>query len=117
MTIHRPYRQSRLLQKRYLLRLKRDEFCCDHLYRVITDGSFLVYDDEKREFLISRPYAESADRLDYCPWCASRMPASLSDAWYAAVEKNIPNFDEFSTPRAQIPLAFRSSAWWKKRKL
>jgi hypothetical protein len=106
-----------LLQKRYLSRLNRDEFCCDHLYGVVTDGPFLAYDDEKREFLILRLYTESADRLDYCPWCATRMPASLDEARYAAVEKIIPNFDEFSTPRAQIPSALRSSAWWKREKL
>ncbi|HEY1189121.1 MAG TPA: hypothetical protein VGE74_15815 [Gemmata sp.] len=45
--------------------------------------------------------------IRFCPWCGTRLPASLRDEWFAELERH-----GIDPSAGEVPAAFRSSAWW-----
>lgn len=59
-------------------------------------------------------------RMFWCPWCGKKLPESLRDMWFDAVEgMGLDDIDIFSDiendPR--IPEDMKSDSWWRKRML
>jgi hypothetical protein len=50
-------------------------------------------------------------RIDFCPWCGSRLPESKRDQWFEALEAT--GVDPLTDADA-VPPAFRSDEWRKK---
>lgn len=49
-------------------------------------------------------------KMEYCPWCGTKLPASKRDLWFEELEKSgIENPLE-----EELPEEFNSDAWWKK---
>lgn len=56
--------------------------------------------------------------INFCPWCGSELPKSLSDRWFQILEEehelDMPDLPE---QKAKIPTEFLTDEWWKKRGL
>jgi hypothetical protein len=50
-------------------------------------------------------------RIDFCPWCGSRLPESKRDRWFEALEAM--GVDPLTDADA-VPSAYRSDEWRKK---
>lgn len=51
-------------------------------------------------------------RIQYCPWCGKKLPASKRDLWFDTLEKmGITEVDD-----KRIPKRFKSGAWYSRRK-
>jgi hypothetical protein len=48
-------------------------------------------------------------RIDFCPWCGTRLPESKRDQWFEALEAM--GIDPLSDA---VPPAYRSDEWRKK---
>ena len=60
-------------------------------------------------------------RIDYCPWCSSKLLSPLDEKYDELLSKaiNIP-VDEITLETYQsnkIPSEFKTDEWWKKRGL
>jgi hypothetical protein len=56
--------------------------------------------------------------IDYCPWCAKKLPESLRDKWFETLEKEYGLDDPDSKEQQKlIPKEFETDEWWKKRGL
>lgn len=69
------------------------------------------YDASIRSYyLIVREDEETQVRQEiwFCPWCAKKLPDSLRDEWFEALEKLglDPTEDE-------IPPDYRDETWWR----
>ena len=106
-------------------------WCCNDLKRAITyedapePGSIVLYRHVWREFSIPSgdiTSKETPDAIYYCPYCGSRLPRSLWDEWYNALEDEYNLFYDERTEYhddflRRVPPEFRSDEWWKKRGL
>jgi hypothetical protein len=70
----------------------------------------IAYSARFREYgLIYQDGGTSRQLLQYCPWCGSKLPASLRDRWFERLEELglEPNDPE-------IPVEMKTDAWWRK---
>ena len=97
--------------------------CCKLMTDMIDDERFPVdYGRRFREYGILRAnngeYGMVQQRMFYCPWCGQKLPGSLRNEWFDAIEAiGLDDIDIFSDierdPR--IPEDMRTDAWWRKR--
>lgn len=46
--------------------------------------------------------------IDYCPWCGTKLPASLRDRWFDALESmGVEPEDD------AVPAEFKDDRWWR----
>jgi hypothetical protein len=90
------------------------ELICDqHPDRHDCPDCLIRYAPELREYgLLIHDGGTSSLRILFCPWCGSRLPASLRDEWFAELERQ--GIDPWSD---EVPIEFRSSAWWETRRI
>lgn len=60
--------------------------------------------------------SSTIQRLDYCPWCGTKLPESLRDLWFETLEKlmgeTIYDIAFDSNRFGEIPQKFQSEEWW-----
>ncbi len=86
-------------------------FACEiHASPEECPDALIRYADHLREYgLRIHDGGSSAKAIRFCPWCGAKLPESLRERWFEALEAL--GFDD---PGAQdIPQAFRSSAWYR----
>ncbi len=44
----------------------------------------------------------------FCPWCSTRLPSSMRDAWFDAIEMM-----GLEPESADVPPAYRNDSWWR----
>jgi hypothetical protein len=71
------------------------------------DWGSVQYDNRFDEYWVTAGSARQS--LFYCPWCGEKLPASKRNAWFDAVEAL--GVDPWGD---QVPVEFRSDAWWKQ---
>lgn len=86
--------------------------CCDLLENAIRDPEYPITEIAKfREIgLTILDGGDSVVILAYCPWCGSRLPASLRDQWFNELERR--NIDPDGT---EIPNQFLTAEWYRDR--
>jgi hypothetical protein len=55
--------------------------------------------------------------LLFCPWCGKKLPRTLRIEWLRRLGRvgvSLPPSDPAKD--RTVPLAYRTDAWWKKRK-
>jgi hypothetical protein len=72
-----------------------------------TGESALEYDPRWREYTIAYLSDGSVQHIEWCPFCGSRLPPSLGDAWLA-------RRDELGIePGDEVPPDMRDDRWWR----
>jgi hypothetical protein len=83
-------------------------FCCERMSGQIWDA-IIRYDPRFGNFsIVVREDADTVTTqdIDYCPWCAARLPDSLRDRWFDELETlGIDPMNDL------IPERYRSDAW------
>ncbi len=109
-------------------RQKNHHFCCQAIESLIQDpyDSPLHYIPYKREFVLTTPgrYLKDSDeiatkfKISHCPRCGKKLPIPLTDQWYKILEEQF-GITEYVNQKilADLPRAFRTDEWWKKRGL
>ena len=90
--------------------------CCELISISIQDPRIGIdYDKTFREYGL---YTTSDARqvIPYCVFCGKKLPQSLSEKWFAILEKEYGLNDPFKK-KCVIPEEFKSDAWWKNRGL
>jgi hypothetical protein len=88
------------------------DHCCGAMTRFVEDDeTAVVYFRRFREYGISvLDGGESMIVIAFCPWCGTKLPASLRDEWSDAIERL-----GFEPGDERIPVEFHSDAWWRGR--
>lgn len=100
------------------LRALHDYPLFPELFDWIADGAIVCYEPALREFTIPNADGVSAYVLNHCPLTGRRLPASLRDEWYDALEA-VGAFPVGEVPPVGFlaPLPYRSDAWWRDTEL
>jgi hypothetical protein len=70
----------------------------------------VVYNRRFREYGIKILDGGTAVQLiTFCPWCGSKLPDSLRDAWFQRLDEL-----KLEPGEAQLPEEMKTDAWWKK---
>lgn len=95
------------------------QICCDAMQNALEDPRIHInYDPSYREY-----YIETKDHvviyvIDYCPWCAKKLPKNLTDEWFEILEKEYGVDDPDSKEQQKlVPEEFKTDEWWQKRGL
>ncbi|HZY17518.1 MAG TPA: hypothetical protein VFE82_03505 [Ramlibacter sp.] len=59
--------------------------------------------------LIVHDGGSSAIAIAFCPWCGTKLPASLRERWFEELEAQ--GFDDPSDQG--IPGRYKTDAWWR----
>lgn len=88
--------------------------CCAEMARHLLDGDVaIVYVDHLREYGIRILDGGSSFQLvQFCPWCGTRLPASVRDAWFKKLDEL-----GLEPEDPAVPEDMRSGLWWRSRKL
>lgn len=83
------------------------QHCCEKMVDMLSFVSLeMTYIPKFREYGINYAGGDSYQVIDFCPWCGSRLPDSLRNAWFEKL-------DELGMePEDDIPIEMRSDAWW-----
>jgi hypothetical protein len=94
--------------------------CCEDMRREVAHASgrrpglrdrpdwLIDYSPRFREYgLVVQSGGVSSTPIRFCPWCGSRLPASLRDEWYAELGRR--GIDPCGR---EVPAPFWSSEWW-----
>lgn len=98
----------------------QDKLCCTLMDIVIEDKeSALRYDPSLRMYYIREEHQPAARTIQYCPWCAAKLPESLYNEQEEILEKEYGLTDTWKGGKDydQIPPEFHTDEWWKKRGL
>ncbi len=92
------------------------EHCCTEINIHIHEKERIVkYIPFTREYGV-----QAADHviqmINFCPWCGERLPKSLRDEFFSALEKEY-NIEADVGSLSNVPPEFRTDEWWKKRGL
>ena len=87
-----------------------ESVCVEHPSRFDCPDALVDYAPRFDEYgLIVHDGGVSVVAIDYCPWCATRLPESKRDRWFAELARL--GFDD---PLSHdIPVPFRSDLWWR----
>jgi hypothetical protein len=75
----------------------------------LADETSILYVPKFREYGL--PVSDGGSSfvcIRFCPWCGARLPASLRDQWFDALEKL--GLDPYGE---DFPEEFISDSWWK----
>jgi hypothetical protein len=82
---------------------------CDGMREVLeTEESALEYQPAVRDYTIAYTDGASVQRIDYCPFCGTQLPASLYDERIARLEEM--GVEPFSD---DVPPEYRDDRWWR----
>lgn len=83
-------------------------FCCDQMAQQVAD-KVVRFDERYVQYdLTVRDDGEVLQQIDFCPWCATRLPESLREKWFDELEAM--GIDPMRDP---IPEPYQSSEWRK----
>ena len=105
---------------------KKTQYCCEWMDLFIKDPRVaIIYWPDYRMYVIpflqKGKYIEHVTKglpIDYCPWCATKLPKNLTDEWFTTLEKEYGLDDPDSKEQEKlVPEEFKTDEWWQKRNL
>lgn len=88
-----------------------ERVCEQHPNRHDCPDCLVGYSPRFREYgLLVHDGGSSSVRIQFCPWCGTRLPESLRDRWFNELEAL-----GIDPGRNEVPPAFQSSAWWTRQ--
>lgn len=106
--------------------MNHTKHCCELMDLFLTDIRIPIrYCPAYREYYVlmlengeKRGKLFAVQGIDYCPWCATKLPKSLRDEWFKILEKEYGLDDPDDKKQSKlIPEEFKTDEWWKKRGL
>lgn len=114
--------------------MQKTTHCCKQMDRLLCDHRVPIrYLDTIREYRLLKVlpserlphYFLAADpfhfgiTLSFCPWCGTRLPASLFNEWQRQIMQKLPHEEWQNTIFLldSIPQEYQSDTWWKQQKL
>jgi len=94
--------------------------CCIAMNNQLQEArSPIVYFQEWRDYAFLIPKFTGCATIDYCIYCGTRMPDSLSDKWFFILESKykLSGSKDFDSKNNKIPAEFLTDEWWKKRNI
>lgn len=96
------------------LRTLHDYALFPELFDWIADGAVVYYEPALREFSVPNADGVSAHLLRYCPLTGRRLPPSLRDEWFDALQAmGVLPVNEIPPTDFVAPPAYRSDGWWR----
>jgi hypothetical protein len=76
------------------------------------------YSPKFREYYLDATDGFGGGKIDFCPFCGTKLPKGLSDEWFDILEKEY-GLDDPGMPdqKEKVPAEFKTDEWWKKREL
>ena len=95
----------------------KEKLCCDLMSDAVNKHYIVGYDPMMRDYDISSD--KFSYTLDYCPWCATKLPTNLQTKWFDVIyeEYGIPYYDLDMDKFEKEHPEFATDEWWKKRGL
>ena len=95
------------------------EHCCERMDFFLKEEKVdIFYYKRWREYAIGMKNGTSAVQIiHFCPWCAAKLPESVSDKWFDILESEHGIDTSTGAEKERIPEEFRTDEWWKKRGL
>lgn len=96
-------------------------FCCFDMDSMLDKSEGepvykIAYSPHVREYFLES--VEGYIRtIEFCPWCGSQLPKSLSDEWFDILEKELKLDPWIPKQKKKIPAEYQTDEWWKKRGL
>lgn len=75
------------------------------------------YSPKFREYYLQATIGPGSRKIDYCPYCGTKLPAGLSDLWFDILEEEYEIQAWKHNQKEKIPAEFFTDEWWKKRGL
>ncbi len=100
-----------------------NEYCCETMNEELESQKVAIgYNEKFRTYYIHLQGSKNGScRIDYCPWCSSKLPTPLDEKYDEFLSKAIKiPVDEITLQTYQskkIPPEFKTDEWWKKRRL
>src|SRR5262245_23519778 len=88
------------------------QHCCEEMARHLGDREVAItYNPRLREYGIRLLGSDHVLQIIlFCPWCGSRLPDSLREAWFRRLrDLGLEPGD------TQIPAELRTDEWWRTR--
>lgn len=82
---------------------------CDDMVLFIGDTRVpLEYEGRFREYALRVDSGTAVQLIGYCPWCGVRLPSSLRDEWFDALEAR-----GVDPATDAVPDDFTNDRWWR----
>jgi hypothetical protein len=75
------------------------------------------YNPKFREYYLQETRGKGSRKINFCPYCGTKLPQDLSDLWFDILEKELGLDPWIPKQRKKIPADFLTDEWWKKRGL
>jgi hypothetical protein len=101
---------------------KGSHCCLSMAYAVDKENSENVspcfYNPKFRRYYLKATQGLGGGKINFCPYCGTKLPQELSDMWFDILEKEY-GLDDPGWPEQEekIPAEFLTDEWWKKRDL
>ncbi len=99
----------------------KGQFCCFDMDSMLDNDDELYnvnYSPKAREYYLKSLKGPYCRTIEFCPWCGSELPKSLSDEWFDILEKEYGlDMPKTTNQMDKIPAEFKTDEWWKKRGL
>jgi hypothetical protein len=86
------------------------KFCCDELKGNLSTGTLKTIPKFREIGVPVNDGGSAIVKINYCPWCGTKLPRSLRDDWFVALEEL--DLDPYSE---NIPEKFKTSTWWDEK--
>jgi hypothetical protein len=84
--------------------------CAQHPSPYDCPDALVSYSPKFNEYgLVVHDGGTSSVAISFCPWCGSKLPASLRDRWFSELE--VLGFDDPATQ--DIPEKYKSEGWYR----
>jgi len=88
--------------------------CCEEMSDLLNEGRIaVVYIASYRKYAM-HVNKHKFEKIDYCPWCGTRLPESLQNKYFEELKK-LGIYDPVKEAE-KIPTEFKDDAWWKSGK-
>jgi hypothetical protein len=85
--------------------------CCEGMREALVENVAIVYIPKFREYGIRiLDGGTSFMKIEFCPWCGSRLPSDLRDAWFEELERLGLEPDSEA-----LPNRLKTDAWWNSQ--
>ncbi len=82
------------------------------------DSIGIEYNPVMREYSIDVRRESAGIRIWFCPWCNTKLPLRIRDAYYKILEEEYGIDDDTDLEQMKrLPPEFSTDEWWKKRGL
>lgn len=101
------------------MKKENNEYCCTTMVQSVDDPEVPIsYHSVFREYSLDLNFPASK-RIDYCPWCSTKLPSSVRNNFFDILEHEYKIDDGILEifSNKWLPEEFKSDIWWKKRKL